>query len=233
MYSYDLARYLQSPVTAQWQDIGLVQADARTGDMWADEHIEDLLHSLPTLRTLVLHYKQAIDHVDFLSQLPQLTSLGLYCQETPLGPDPLATSLLQCGGLTELSLSSGFTTAQCSALFAKLTIRKLTFRGGNLGTLQCFAAGPITQSLQELTISSAKLPTSELPHLYSLRRLRTLNLDESFTSRLDDAAIGSLSPPSQLLPALTKLSYRKGWSAADYVERQGPSYEWMQARLTQ
>ena len=73
------------------------------------------------------------------------------------------------------------------ALFAKLALKKLTLQGRQLETLRCFAAVPITLSMQELTIEGGALPPSELPHLFGLVRLRTLRLDYCFSPRLDDA----------------------------------------------
>ena len=62
--------------------------------------------------------------------------------------DAVFAALVSCTGITELNVDSGFNSAHWSALFAKLTIKKLTIRGALLETLQCFAAGPITQSLE-------------------------------------------------------------------------------------
>ena len=58
--SDELARLLQPPVTARWQDIAQVQANARTGE---------LLLRLPSLTKLGVRYAQPTVHVDFLSQL--------------------------------------------------------------------------------------------------------------------------------------------------------------------
>ena len=169
-----LVRCLQPPVTARWQDIGHVCGGARIGE---------LLLTLPSLTTLHLTLTEDTAHVDFLPQLPQLTVLilrALKCRAD--GPawrvpaDALLASLVRCRGLTELDLCCGFNSAHWSALFAKLTIKKLTIRMGRLDTLQCFAAGPITQSLEELALEYLDLPSFEVSHLYGLRRLRTLHL---------------------------------------------------------
>ena len=69
-----------------------------------------------------------------------------------------------------------------------------------MDTLQCFASGPITQSLEELAIGGAQLPPSELSHLFALRRLRTLHLHFCFSPHLDDdteplSAFGPFSSP--------------------------------------
>ena len=102
-----------------------------------------------------------------------------------------------------------------------------------MGTLECLATGPLTESLEELAIEEFDLPLSELPHLYALRRLRALELDCSYSARLDDATIDSLTPPTALLPALTSLSVPQ-WRARDKdIERKGASFEWMQKRMTQ
>ena len=65
-----LARLLQPPVTARWQDIGAVSGDARNGE---------LLFTLPTLTRLDLTFEAAAANVDFLPQLPLVTSLDLSC----------------------------------------------------------------------------------------------------------------------------------------------------------
>ena len=229
METDDLARLLQPPVTAQWQDIGRVKADARTGD---------LLLRLPTLTTVDLRYAQATAHVGFLPHLPHLNALTLDCYST----EALLASLQLCTGLTHLDLNSGFHPAHWTALLDKLTkIKKLKLRGRKIKqTLECFATGPVTESLQELTLEHLDLPPSELSHLSALRRLRTLRLISCSFPRRRDATIDSLSPPTRLLPALTELFVQ--WRVADdeygdveweYRQRRGASYEWMQQRLTQ
>ena len=157
----------------------------------------------------------------------------MFCYQS-VPNDALLASLARCNKLTDLTLKCAFSSAHLSALFAKLTIKNLTIRGGGIKTLQCFVAGPITQSLEELTLESLALPPSELHHLYGLRRLRTLHLD-GYSTRLDDTTLDSLSPPTSLLPALTEM--RENWLSAygdrNSRVRQGPSFEWMQQRLTQ
>ena len=69
MGSNMLARFLQPPLTARWQDIGRVCADARSGE---------LLLGLPSLTRLHMACSE-LTACDFLSQLPCLRSLGLYC----------------------------------------------------------------------------------------------------------------------------------------------------------
>ena len=231
-----LPRLLQPPVTARWQDLGRVLGDAHTGE---------LLLTLPTLTKLELALFEDTSRLDFLSQLPHLTALDLICYKSDLniGPvwhipaDALLASLLLCTGLKELSLACGFNSAHHSALFDQLTLRKLTVRRGvaELQTLQCFAAGPITQSLEELSLRGFALPLTELAHLSGLRRLRTLHLAMG-SSRLPDATIDSLSPPTPLLPTLTELLH-EGRDVIPHQwvcrKRQGPSFEWMQQRMTQ
>ena len=231
MESDDLARFLQPPVTVRWRDIGQVFADEPTGV---------LLRGLPSLSMLDLCYGEGTAQVDFLSQLSQLTSLRLRCGgeggDWFIPADALLASLQLCNGITALDLSCGFNSAQWSALFTKLRIKKLAM-GRGIDTLQCFASGPITQSLEELALELLDFPPSEVLHLYALRRLRTLRLDQCFSSPLTDAAIDSLTPPTSLLPSLTEL--RHAWVGSDdydgedggLVERHGPSFEWMQQRL--
>ena len=223
MDSNMLTRLLQPPVTVSWRDIGQVYADERTGE---------LLLRLPALTKLELSYFQDTAHVDFLLQLPQLTALDLVCYRWGRGgwfvpADALLASLQLCSELTELSLHCGFNSAQWSALFDKLRIKKLTVCGGAIETLRCFAEGPITQSLEELDIRDLALPPSEVAHLYALRRLRALRLDCCFSSRLDDDTVDSLSPPTRLLPSLTELFHR--WKTPELqrvsVDRKGASFE--------
>ena len=225
-----LARLLQSPVTAQWRDIGFVRADARTSE---------LLLRLPSATELNLSYDENTPHVDFLQQLPGLAVLTLDCHKWSdrnswfIPADTLLASLVRCRGVTELSLCCGLNSAQWTALFAKLPLKQLTIRRcESLETLACFATGPITQSLEVLTLEEVYLPPSELSHLYALGRLRTLRLACSLSLRLSAATLASLSPPTPLLPSLTLLCYQ--WRMVeDSVDRRGPSFEWMQARLLQ
>ena len=227
-----LARLLRPPVTARWRDIGRVVPDVRTGEM---------LLRLQSLTKLDLRYGVSAACVDVLPQLPLLTSLRLRCDDDWFArAENLLASLQLCSCITDLSLECGFDSAHWSALFAKLTsIKKLTIHRGELKTLECFTSGPITESLQELTLDDLNLPPSELPHLYALRRLRALHLDNCFSLPLTDATVDSLTPPTSLLPALTK--FGQVWCGSeddddaedDDTERRGPSFEWMQQRLTQ
>ena len=231
LYPKDLVRLLQSPVTARWRDIGRVYADGGTGE---------LLLRLPSLTALELSYSVDTTHLDFPPQLPRLSSLRLDCDKHNrpgwhISADAMLAALVHCIGITELDLKCGFQSAHWSALFAKLTsIQKLTIREGEMESLACYASGPITASLEELSIRFLYLPPSELPHLYALRRLRALQLHGCFRWRLGDDTIDSLTPPS-ILPALTDLghSWRLAYDGRDDVERRGSSFEWMQARLTQ
>ena len=217
MNSDDLARFLQPPVTVRWRDIGCVGVTTRTGE---------LLTRLPTLTKLVLAYQRGSAPVDFLPQLSCLTVLHLNTelpsawgepQAFAIPADAVLASLVPCNDLTELDLHCGFTSAHWSALFAKLTrIKKLTMTEGALESLECFAAGPITESLEELIIREVthsaahpfEMPASELSHLYNLRRLRILDLSGCFASQLAPIAMAKLSPPTPVLPALTTLNVR-------------------------
>ena len=92
----DIARLLQPPVTARWQDIGFVIIGARTGE---------LLVGLPSLTRLELTYMHDRSHVDFLTQLPHLTSFRLHCLKFARGwsihADALLASLVRCSCITE------------------------------------------------------------------------------------------------------------------------------------
>ena len=231
--SEDLAGLLKPPVSARWQDIGFVLADADTGE---------LLLRLSTLTTLTLNYRWDTAQLDFLSQLLRLTTLRLDCVSWAHGggwtipPVDALASLVRCTGLTDVHLRCGFSSAQYSTLFAKLTrIKKLTLdSAARIESLQFLVSGPITHTLEELCMYKLFLPPSEVSHLYGLRRLRSLDSDCGFDPPLGDAAVDSLSPPTPLLPALTSSVHQ--WRIGDglqNVRRQGPSYEWMQARRTQ
>ena len=226
MVTADVARFLRPPINARWQELGLVLGDARTGE---------LLLRLPTLTKLELSYDESPSSVDFLPELPFLTMLDLGCSDA-IPTDVVLASLRQCIGITELNLGIDFTSAGWSVLFAKLTIKKLRlFVCGKIGSLQCFAAGPITHSLEQLSMCDITLPPSELSHLYALGRLQTLDLHCCFHPRLDEATIDTLLPPTPLFPALVKFTHawRNSDGVADSRKRQGSSFEWMQLRLTQ
>ena len=232
----ELAWLLRPPVTVRWQDIGLVMADAHTGD---------LLRTLNTLTKLDLCYHHNAARIDFLSQLPHLTELHLDCSKPPdeevevgapqeawfVPARAIMDALMRCTGITELELTCGFNSAQCAALFSKLTqLFKLTLRRGEgMDTLACFAAGPITESLEELTLEELALPPSEVSHMYALRHLRSLWLNCCFSSPLDEATIDSFTPPTAILPALEELVHIWNGGEKEYedVERRGPSLEWI------
>ena len=224
-----LAQLLQPPVTAQWQDLGPI---------FGDERIGDLLLTLPSLTQLHLDYQydQGTVQVDFLAQLPLLAVLHLDCYQPivcVLTSDAVLDALVRCNGLTELDLECAFNSAHWSALFAKLALKKLTIRGGELDTLASFASGPITQSLEELTLDEQDFSPSEVSHLYALRRLRSVHLRCCFHPRLDDSLIDNLCPPTPLLPSLTNFGHAWRSDGGGNRKRQGPSFEWMQQRLTQ
>ena len=85
-----LARFVQLPCTAQWRDIGRLWSDVRAGE---------LLLRLPSLTKIHLTDVVHVAHVDFLQQLPLLTSLSLDCclggaQYIPA--DTLVAALLRC-----------------------------------------------------------------------------------------------------------------------------------------
>ena len=231
-WTSELEDLLQPPVTARWQDIGLVGGDARAGE---------LLLNLPSLTKLHLSYYDRIraNEVEFLPQLPQLTVLHLDCdsgrgEEGPSPADAVLASLVRCRGIIDLSLNCGFTSAHWSALFDKLTrIRKLMIFLEDGETLQCFTAGPITQSLEELSIQGFELPPSEITNLYALRHLRTLDLDESFSPRLDAGMLDSHSPPTAHFPSLIHFRCLCADAVGGAADRRGPSFEWMQARVMQ
>ena len=196
-----LACFLKTPINARWQHIGRVRGDAHTGE---------LLLRLPSLSKLDISYaKDTVTQIDFLPQLPQLTMLNQHCTTVPA--DAVLTSLLLCDGLTDLSLECGFDSSHwCSLLSHLPKLRRLQLRHADkLTTLECFAAGPITQSLEELVMEYVRLPPAEVSHLYKLRRLRTLRLENCFSPPLADATIASFSPPTALLPALTEFFCRE------------------------
>ena len=97
--------------------------------------------------------------------------------------------------------------------------------------LECFATGPITQSLEALTIQAIVRP-SDFSRLYTLRRLRRLDLICGVSLHLDGGTIADLFPPCPFLPSLTELAWHEGADETKF-KRQGPSFEWMQQRLAQ
>ena len=229
-----LARLLQPPATACWQDVGTVWTDLQTGD---------LLLRLPSLTNLTLFFIENAVQVSFLPQLPRLISLDLECHDPHEGvqqawfipADAVLASLLLCPDLTELNTTCGFNSAHWTALFDKLTKLKKLRINGSLESLQCFTACPIAESLEELSLwGELHLSPSEISRLYGLRRLRSLFLESCFTPHLSDAMIDNLSPPTPILPTLTYLSirWRTFFGALKEVDRKGPSFEWMQQQWT-
>ena len=90
MHSYNLAVLLWPPVAVRWRDIGR---------QFADEHTGELLLRLPMLTKADLRLIEGIPHVDFLSQLPHLSSLYLDRDNTDewyIPADPLLASHVRC-----------------------------------------------------------------------------------------------------------------------------------------
>ena len=207
--------------------------------MIADERTGELLPGLPSLTTVNLYFDESapVAHVDFLSQLPLLISLTLHCYNDrgwSIHADAVLASLVLCTHITELYLTCGLNSAQLSALFANLKLKKLEIRRGEAEALRCFASGPITQSLEDLSLEHIVLSPSDLSHLYALRRLRSLRLHACLPSRLDEGMHLRLCPPTALLPALTRWYHSWKIAGVELVQdRQGPSFEWMQTRRTQ
>ena len=199
-----LPRYLQPSANACWQDIGCVHADAGTGV---------LLIRLPSLIKLDLSYFRCrrfsgLPTLNFLSQLPLLAVLRLYtCKEgkgfTPT--DDVLAALVHCTGLIDLTITCQFNSTQWSTLFAELTkLKKLTlYRGPE--TLQCFTAGPITQSLEELILPAGSAAVRDCP---SVRSPPSPD-DQAFSPAMDSATIDRLSPPTSLFSSLTHSALRE------------------------
>jgi len=205
---------LEPPHTLRWQEF--IGYDLIT------EQMAPLLSSLP-LREL--DAELAASHVDFLAEMPQLTSLDLMLWgKSRLEPKRAMAALSHCVLLRELWLrildaaDLPFTNAQLGACLAQMPhLEQFTLDDiGALTTLSCLTEGSLPRTLTSLNLSSGlcRVPLHEWRHLLQLGALRSLSVHNVFDSRLHADDVALLTPPSQspLLPHLT--TFQQSWMPA-------------------
>ena len=206
-----MARLLRRPHSLQWQSLGRAPLKI--------EHCALLPTLLPSVTELNFRM-DSTTHVSFLTQLPNLRELQIEHTFARLGRslplERLPPALQSCTGLTKLTLKSlVVSAAHMSELIPRLpNLRELTLESMNhIDSLRFLSRGPITHTLTHLSLSSLveswKLHTTELQHVYALKELRWLVIDQSFAEPLDPELLRTLSSPHcPLLPKLTHFSTR-------------------------
>ena len=119
-------------------------------------------------------------------------------------------TLSACRHLTSLDLLAPVTSAHPSALLPRLQLNALTlFFCRELDSLQFLSDVPsLHHTLRYFGLEkSSALRTAELRHLLALKNLDTLELLSSFSEALDGLTQHLLTPPSIVLPKLTKFKY--------------------------
>jgi hypothetical protein len=177
------------------------------------QHSAAIVH-LPTLTDLT--FPLCIEHTDFLPQLPNLRRLEFSTDVSTVRPEAerIMQSLHSMAGLTGLSISGGgklplrFTASHLVDCLPRMPLlTNLHLNGATaLDSLRFLSSGPITHTLKELSLQWIRppLPLSELVHVRALSVLSVLELDAVFEDRLDDATVRLYTPPSVLMPTLTR-----------------------------
>ena len=204
-----LTRLTRRPHTLRWRRI-----TSETGEVLIDNDNEarEALWSLPSLQ--FLRARLVGNTADFLSHLPQLTSLHLDCYaiESASQPEILARGLRACALLTHLHLRAGYLTSQlleqCLCCMSRLQRLEL-WSQDRLVSLRFLSSSPgLASSLLSLELNIClNLHPSELRHLDALQSLIDCRLHECFGCRLRDAELASLTPPSARLPRLQTFEY--------------------------
>ena len=203
-----LARLLHPPHSLQWRTL--------TVSRLSDAGVE-LVLSLPSLTELLTHQEgeTQCSNLASLNRLPHLQRLSLTMppRNTPAAEN-LLTGLQSCARLTRLTMRRcSFTCDQLDALLPclpNLSSLALSWMQ-QLTSLQCFAVGPVTRTLKELTLKGCMhpgLPLTELRHLHALKSLEHLELSHVFVEEMGSHLESLYTPPSLLIPTLRVLWYQ-------------------------
>jgi hypothetical protein len=168
-------------------------------------------------------------HADFLMRMPQLTDLKLASAKTmQMDSARVFRTLGQCVQLQSLTLSGGRTgDALClsdahlaSCLPSLTSLHSLTIKtAAHLATLSFLTLANLPRTLTSLELEDFKrrLPSIEVKHLLSLRKLCKLCLLHVFDKVLSAETLLLFQPPVQptLMPELT--AFKHQWTAAAAV----------------
>lgn len=198
-----LSELLRPPHALEWQELRVL----REGLLLASDC--RLLSSLPCLTTLDAWIGG--DQLDFLLQLPKLTTLTLRLRSAMVPIAHTVATLSQSRQLTALSLTSGeFSDDDLCALLPHLP--QLTSfsvsHGLSLHRLSFLAVPSLMANLQFFELCSClSIPLSELHHLHGLRSLEELRLYRSFNQRMSPELEARYTPPTSHIPSLQYFSY--------------------------
>jgi hypothetical protein len=203
-----LRRLLRRPHDLQWRQLPLPYP--------LDDEAAALLPQLPSLTAI--YRSTSCSRFDWLRGLPNLTGIGL-AVHSPMGAAGYAESLvaaLRCCIGVEILRLFGFaelTAAHLADLLPRLPrLRDLTLHSLLIDSLAFLAQPPLTSQLVILDLSHCRqLPLAGLRHVHSLRGLKELWLNCSFSTPLDAESQSLLTPPSILLPQLEKFTYKAPW----------------------
>lgn len=166
----------------------------------------------------------------FLPQLRCLTELGLSARDREANvwmmTDDTILSSFDCPTLRSLYLEAPFTSVHLASLLPRLPLlTQLTLCGRlELESLAFFSqCADAQRGVASLSLSSYhrwKSPVRELVHLFHLRSLADLTLEQSFVETLDAFTRAVFTPPSPACPSLVRFSVSHD-SAAVNEEQQG------------
>jgi hypothetical protein len=201
-----MIRLLAQPHSLRWQELdGFFDVTAK---------MAELLCSLPL--TVLDAASLAMPHADFLMRMPQLTDLRLGSANTmPMDSARVFRTLGQCVQLQSLTLSGGGTDHAlrlsnehlASCLPSLSSLHSLIIQtAAHLTTLSFLTLGHLPRTLTSLKLSDfeRRLPSIEVKHLLSLRKLSKLRLRDVFDKELSEEGLLLFQPPvqSSLMPDL-------------------------------
>lgn len=202
-----LRHLLRQPHNLQWQHVEIPACTPLTDES------ASLLVQLPSLTKL--DGWSSCTRFDWLQQLPNLIVVDLGFKHDELSGtewiESLVMGLQQCPSITSLDLSQcrGLTTAHLIRLLPRLLqLHSLALVDIDIESLSFLTLEPMTRQLTSLGLwDCLKLSITELRHVHVLGALKSLTLENSFTSPLDQYSQLLLTPPSIVLPKLDEFSY--------------------------
>jgi hypothetical protein len=177
-----------------------------------NEEDASALVTLPTLTSLDVWVH--IPHVDFLLQLPSLTTLEIkYQDDTVVDIPRVLTAMRTLVKLTELHFRGLFSSEQMGQLLQHLPLLSQLRLSclPSLVSLSFLSKGTLVDTLTELELvgNSAAIPLTDLDHVRLLRNLHEFSLQTTvFDAKLSEETtfLYAHQPPS-LIPTLKRFTY--------------------------